>query len=82
MIQLHSHKMGIQHDHKYFVEDQITRGKKIILQANIEGDKSAKYRLAIALLYESNDEGMQLLFSILNQLDGGKMKKKKLLQNY
>ena len=52
-------------------------GKQILLQANIEGDKNAKYGLAIALLCESNDEGIQLLLSILNQPDG-----KQLPQNY
>ena len=52
-------------------------GKEILFQANIEGDKNAKYGLAIALLCESNDEGIQLLLSILNQPDG-----KQLLQNY
>ena len=52
-------------------------GKQILLQANIEGDKNAKYGLAIVLLCESNDEGIQLLLSILNQPDG-----KQLLQNY
>ena len=52
-------------------------GKEIFLQANKEGDKNAKYGLAIALLCESNEEGIQLLLSILNQQDG-----KKLLQNY
>ena len=36
-----------------------------------------KYGLAIALLCESNDKGIQLLLSILNQPDG-----KQLLQNY
>ena len=41
--------MIIQRDHKYFVHDQITRGKTILLQANIEGDKNVKYGLAIAL---------------------------------
>ena len=45
-------------------------GKQILLQANIEGDKNVKYGLAIALLCESNDEGIQLLLSILNQPDG------------
>ena len=50
-------------------------GKQILLQANIEEDKNAKYELAIALLYESNDDGIQL--SNRNQLDG-----KQLLQNY
>ena len=63
--------------HKYFVQYQTKVGKQILLQANIEGDKNAKYGLAIALLCESNDEGIQLLLSILNQLDG-----KQLLQNY
>ena len=52
-------------------------GKQIVLQANIEGDKNAKYGLAIALLCKSNDERIQLLLSILNQPDG-----KQLLQNY
>ena len=52
-------------------------GKQIILQANIEGEKNAKYGLAIALLCESNDEGILLLLSILNQPNG-----KQLLQNY
>ena len=47
--------------HKYFVQDQTKVGKEIILQANIEGDKNAKYGLAIALLCESNDERIQLL---------------------
>ena len=51
--------------------------KEILLQANKEGDKSAKYGLAIAPLCESNEEGIQLLLSILNQQDG-----KQLLQNY
>ena len=41
--------MIIQREHKYFVHDQITRGKAILLQANIEGDKNVKYGLAIAL---------------------------------
>ena len=63
--------------HKYFVQDQTKLGKQILLQANIEGDKNAKYGLAIALLCESNDEGIQLLLSILNQPNG-----KQLLQNY
>ena len=62
--------MSIQHDRKYFVQDQTTRGKEILLQANIEGDKNAKYGLAISLLCESHDEGLQLLLSILNQPDG------------
>ena len=52
-------------------------GKQILLLANIEEDKNAKYELAIALLCESNDEGIQLLLSILNQPNG-----KQLLQNY
>ena len=52
-------------------------GKQILLQENIEGEKNAKYGLAISLLCESNDEGIQLLLSILNQPDG-----KQLLQNY
>ena len=56
--------------HKYFVEDQTKVGKQILLQANIEGDKYAKYGLAITLLCESNDEGIQLLLLILNQPDG------------
>ena len=47
--------------HKYFVQDQTKAGKEIILQANIEGDKNAKHGLAIALLCESNEEGIQLL---------------------
>ena len=62
--------------HKYFVQDQTKAGKEILFQANIEGDKNAKYGLEIALLCESNDEGIQRLLSILNQLDG-----KLLLQN-
>ena len=62
--------------HKYFVQDQTKVGKEILLQANIEGDKNAKYGLAIVLLCESNDEGIQLLLSILNQPHG-----KQLLQN-
>ena len=49
--------------HKYFVQDQNEVGKQILLQANIEEDKYAKYGLAIALLCESNDEGIQLLLS-------------------
>ena len=69
--------MSILHNHKYFVQDQTTRGKEILLQANIEGDKNTRYGLANALLCESNDEGIQLLLSILNQSDG-----KQLLQNY
>ena len=48
--------MIIQRDHKYFVHDQITWGKAILLQANIEGDKNARYGLAIVLLCESNDK--------------------------
>ena len=50
--------MSTQHDHKYFGKDQIKRGKDILLQANIEGDKNAKYGLSNALLCESNDEGI------------------------
>ena len=46
--------------HKYFLQDQTKVGKQILLQANIEGDKNEKYGLAIALLCESNDEGIQL----------------------
>ena len=42
--------------HKYFVQDQTKVGKQILLQANIEGNKNAKYGLAIALLCKSNDE--------------------------
>ena len=56
--------------HKYFVQDQTKVGKQIILQANIERDKNAKYGLAIALLCESYDEGIELLLSILNQPNG------------
>ena len=52
--------------HKYFVQDQTKAGKEIIFQANIEGDRNTKYGLAIVLLCESNDEGIQLLLSILN----------------
>ena len=52
-------------------------GKEILLQANIEGDKNEKYGLANALLCESNDKGIQLLLSILNQPN-----EKQLLQNY
>ena len=63
--------------HKYFVQDQTKVGKEIIFQANVGGDKNAKYGLAIALLCKSNDEWIQLLLSILNQPDG-----KLLLQNY
>ena len=63
--------------HKYFVQDQTKVGKQILRQANIEGDKNAKYGLTIALLCESNDEGIQLLLSILNQPN-----EKQLLQNY
>ena len=74
--------MSTQHDHKDFVKDQIKRGKEIFLQANIEGYINAKYGLAIVLLCESNDEGIQLLFSIINQPDGKKKKKSpKLLTN-
>ena len=51
--------------------------KEILLQANIEGDKNARYGLAIVLLCESNDKRIQLLLSILNQPDG-----KNLFQNY
>ena len=80
MIQLHNHKKSTQHDHKYFVQDQITRGKEILLQANIKGDINTKYGLAIAMLYESNDEEIQLLFLILNQPDG-KKNSPKLLTN-
>ena len=47
--------------HKYFLQDQTKVGKQVLIQANIEGDKNAKYGLAIALLCESNDEGIQLL---------------------
>ena len=56
---------------------KLKREKKNHFQANIEGDKSAKYGLAIALLCKSNDKGIQLLLSIINQPDG-----KQLLQNY
>ena len=42
--------MGTQHDRKYFVQDQITREKEILLQANIKGDKNARYGLAIMQL--------------------------------
>ena len=47
--------------HKYFLQDQTKVGKEILLQADKEGDKNAKYGLAIALLCESNDERIQLL---------------------
>ena len=63
--------------HKYFVHDQTKVEKEILLQANIEEDKNAKYGQAIVLLCESNDEEIQLLLSILNQSNG-----KQLLQNY
>ena len=52
--------------HKYFVQGKTKAGKEILLQANKEGDKNAKYGLAIALLCESNEEGIQLLLLILN----------------
>ena len=52
-------------------------GKQILLQENIEGDKNAKYGLAITLLCKSNNEQIQFLLSILNQPNG-----KQLLQNY
>ena len=42
--------MSVQHDRKYFVQDQTKSGKEILLQANIEGDKNARYGLAIMLL--------------------------------
>ena len=63
--------------HKYFVQGKTKARKEILLQANKEEDKNVKYGLAIALLCESNKEGIQLLLSILNQQDG-----KQLLQNY
>ena len=60
--------MSLQYDCKYFVQWETTRGKEILLQANIEGEKKEeKYGLTVALLCESNDEGIQLLLSILNQ---------------
>ena len=52
--------------HKYFVKGKTKAGKEILLQANKERDKNAKYGLAIALLCESNEEGIQLLLLILN----------------
>ena len=52
--------------HKYFVQGKTKAGKEILLQANKEGVKNAKYGLAIALLCESNEEGIQLLLLILN----------------
>ena len=48
--------------------------KEILLQANIEGDKNANMDWQ---LFESKDEGIQLLLSILNQPNG-----KLLLLNY
>ena len=42
--------------HKYLVQGKTKTGKEILLRANKEGDKNAKYGLAIALLCESNDE--------------------------
>ena len=45
-------------------------------EANKEGETNAQYGLAIALICEFNDNGKQLLFSILNQPNG-----KHLLQN-
>ena len=52
--------------HKYFVQGKTKAGKEILLQANKEGVKNAKYGLAIAHLCESNEEGIQLLLLILN----------------
>ena len=51
--------------------------KKSFFQSNIEGEKNERYGQSIALLCESNGEGIQLLLLILNQPDG-----KQLLQNY
>ena len=56
--------------HKYFVQDQTKVGKEILLQANIEGDKSVKYGPAIALLCESNDEGILIVFRPLKTTIG------------
>ena len=44
--------------HKYFVQGKTKARKEILLQANKEEDKNAKYGLAIALLCESNKEGI------------------------
>ena len=60
--------------HKYFVQDQTKAGKEILLQVNIERDKNANMDWQ---LFESKDEGIQLLLSILNQPNG-----KLLLLNY
>ena len=46
-------------------------------EANKEGETNAQYGLAIALIGEFNDNGKQLLLSILTQPNG-----KHLLQNY
>ena len=75
-LETNKHYFGLELTN-IFLQDQTKLGKQILLQANIEGDKNAKYGLAIALLCESNDEGIQLLLSILNQPVG-----KQLLQNY
>jgi hypothetical protein len=42
-------------------------GKQMLLEANKEGNTNAQYILAIALLCEFNDNGKQILLSILNK---------------
>ena len=60
----------------YFLLEKTTMGKQILHEANKEGETNAQYGLAIALIGEFNDNGKQLLLSILNQPNG-----KHLLQN-
>jgi hypothetical protein len=60
----------------YFLLEKTTMGKQMLHEANKEGETNAQYGLAIALIGEFNDDGKQLLLSILNQPNG-----KHLLQN-
>ena len=60
----------------YFLLEKTTMGKQMLHEANKEGETNAQYGLAIALICEFNDNGKQLLLSILNQPNG-----KHLLQN-
>jgi hypothetical protein len=56
--------------YNYFLLEQTTVGKQMLLEATKEGDTNAQYGLAIALICEFDDDGKEILLSILNKKNG------------
>jgi hypothetical protein len=51
--------------YNYFLLEQTTVGKQMLLEATKEGDTNAQYGLAIALICEFDNNGKDILLSIL-----------------